>query len=242
MREPTASARGPASRILTALQVRCEPPSKTVATTGRSESRSRQWGSASSRSGRATIGEVGGLAGLEAAGDRLGPQGPGAEEGGHREQERAAQRRVASVEEADLVEDAQGRRRGQAVGAEADDDPAFEHRPVRVRGVAEPGVGPRADRRPPRAGRRGRPRGGAARTPSGRGRCRGRSASRPCAARPADVVGGAGADRLPVVVPGAEVFEERPEPAVARSRSSSSSSGISARWVESGRRLAAAWW
>ena len=51
---------------------------------------------------------------------------------------------VAAVEEADLVEDAEGGRRRQAVGPQADDDPPFEHRSVGVGGVAEPGVGPRA--------------------------------------------------------------------------------------------------
>ena len=120
---------------------------------------------------------------------------------------------VVAVEEADLVEDAQARRRGEAVGAEADDHPALEHRAERVRGVAEPGVRPRAvgDRHALAVG------GGlGAELPELGGVEVGAVRDQPVGpaqVAAADVVGRARADRLPVVVPGAEVFEERPEPA-----------------------------
>ena len=98
-------------------------------------------------------------------------------------------------------------------------DAALEHRAIRVRGVAEPGVRPRAEGDRDALVARARPRDGAARTRTGRGRCRARSASRRCVSvAVADVVGGPRADRLPVVVPGAELFEERAERAVAMPR------------------------
>ena len=64
-------------------------PSKTVPTTGSSDSRSSEKGSSSSRSGRATIARSADLPSLQAAGGCLGPKCPGAEEGGHRQQQSA---------------------------------------------------------------------------------------------------------------------------------------------------------
>ncbi len=101
-------------------------------------------------------GEIGGLAGFEAAGLSVQPERPGAVDGGHLEQRRTGNVRV-------VADAGSGPRRGcsrwamsQAVGPEADDDPGVEHGPERVRRVAEPGVGPGAigDRRPAGAGRR----------------------------------------------------------------------------------------
>ena len=48
------------------------------------------------------------------------------------------------MEKADLVEDAQARTRGQAVGAQANHDAFLEHGPVGMGRVAEPGMGARA--------------------------------------------------------------------------------------------------
>src|SRR5512135_3856819 len=51
--------------------------------------------------GEGDDGQVGRLAGLEGPCGRLGPQGPGAEEGGHHQEQPPVQGRVASVEESD---------------------------------------------------------------------------------------------------------------------------------------------
>ena len=75
--------------------------------------------------GQRDDGEVGRLAGAEAAGGGLGAERPGAKEGGHRQEQRAVKRGVAAVQEADLVEHAERGAGGAAVGPEADDDPAL---------------------------------------------------------------------------------------------------------------------
>ena len=146
----------------------------------------------------------------------LGAEGPGAEEGGHRQQQLAAQsdgsRRWRNRTSSRML---RRRARGQAVGPQADDHPALEHGAVRVRGVAEPGVGPRAvgDGHALAVG------GGLGAELPELGRVEvGAVGDQPVGVAelaPADVVGGPGADRLPVVVPGAEVFEEVAERAVA---------------------------
>ena len=194
--------------------------------------------------GQGDDGEVGRLAGLEAAGGGLGAEGPGAEEGGHRQQERPPESDGSrAVEEADLVEDA------QASGVEArlsvprqTTTPALEHRAVRVRGVAEPGVGPRAvgDRHALAVGgglgaelpELGRVEVGAVGDqPVGLAELAACGRSRPAGGRSA-----------PSRRPRRRGLRGTSRSGPSRCSRSSSSSGISARWVESGSRLDAARW
>ena len=77
--------------------------------------------------GEVDDGEVGRLARLEAAGRRLGAEAQAPKRVAIVSRSGPPSDGVAAVEEPHLVEDAQGGARRQAVGPQADDDPALEH-------------------------------------------------------------------------------------------------------------------
>ena len=172
---PSSDYRSPSHRPLT------KSPSKTVPITGHSDSRSRSYGSFSSRSDSETIARSADLPGLMLP-VVVSAQGPGAEKSRHGQQELPGERFIAAVQETNLVEDAQAVGGGEAVGSEAHDRAPFEQCTIRVRCMPEPGMRP-GKKRWPRDGPRARPRAEVARSRRARGRSRGRSASRRCAIR-----------------------------------------------------------
>ena len=119
------------------------------------------------------------------------------------------------MQEAQLVENAQAGCRREAVGAQTDDCPSFEQSAVRVRCVAEPRVrsGTECHGDPAAFGC-----GFGPKLPEVIGLEIGAVRDQPVGVAQlaaAHVVGRSRADRLPVVVPGTEIFQEAPERPVA---------------------------
>jgi hypothetical protein len=164
--------------------------------------------------GECDDGQVGRFADLEAARGRLGTEGPGPEKSGHRHQQLAGERFVLTVEESQLVEQAERVGRRQAVRAQTDDHTALEEGAIGMRRMAESGMGPGTigDGDALVVGR-----GLWTELPEVVG-----LEIRPVGDQPvgvpqfaaADVIGRARTDRLPLLVPGPDLLQESPHRAV----------------------------
>ena len=184
--------------------------------------------------------QVGRLADFQAAGGRFGAKRPGAEQSGHRQQESARERLVAPVQKPQLRRACSSWR--QTPGCRCPDRQSLLVPAKRGKGAAR-GRSGRAfagrTRRPPGA-LPVRLRAEAARSRRVPDRSHARSASRHCEARRGERSRPAEGRSVPNHRPMRRVLRGSCAAARRGASSNRSSSGISARWVESGSRLATA--